>query len=119
MGWVGFVSEYHGYFRVGYPCCVHRHLVLPLKLCPHGPELGFGARGRHDIVHDVNMDVVQHNHISVTGATAHVVDNVPEDYSILGRGDLDISLDVCKVIGSEHNWLWFFHQLEVAKCGQL
>ena len=64
-------------------CCVDGHLVLPLKLCPHGSELCLCAGGRHDVVHDVNVDVIQHNHVAVAGSAAHIVNNVPKDYSIL------------------------------------
>ncbi len=52
---------------------VHRHLVLPLKLCPHLAELGVGAGCRNDVVHDVNVDVVQHNAVPITHRAAHIV----------------------------------------------
>ena len=62
---------------------VHRDLVLPLELRPHGTELGLGAGGGHDVVHDVDVDVVEDHHVPVTGGASNVVDNVPENNSIL------------------------------------
>ena len=41
------------------------HLVLPLKLCPHAPELDIGAAGWADVVHDVDVDVIQHHHTAI------------------------------------------------------
>ena len=37
---------------------VDRHLVLPLELGPHLPELGLGAGRGNDVVHDVDVNVV-------------------------------------------------------------
>ena len=48
-------------------------LVLPLKLRPHPPELGVGASSRHDVIHDVHVDVVQHDAVSVAGHAGNVV----------------------------------------------
>ena len=39
------------------------HLVLPLKLGPHAAELDVHAARRVYVVHDVNVDVVQHHHV--------------------------------------------------------
>ena len=52
---------------------VDGHLVLPLELGPHLAELGVGAVARHDVVHDVDVDVVQHDAVTVAGRTTHVV----------------------------------------------
>ena len=52
---------------------VDRHLVLPLKLCPHLAELCVRAGGGHDVVHDVNVDVVQHHAVTITGCPRHVI----------------------------------------------
>ena len=46
-------------------------LVLPLELCPHAPELGLGAGGGDDIVHNVDVNVVQHHHVPVPGSSLH------------------------------------------------
>jgi len=48
-------------------------LVLPLKLGPHRPELRVRAARRHDVVHDVDVDVVQHDAVPVAGRTRRVV----------------------------------------------
>lgn len=42
------------------------HLVLPLKLGPHAPELHIRAAGRADVVHDVNVDVIEHHDTPVS-----------------------------------------------------
>ena len=43
----------------------HTHLVLPLKLRPHLAELCVSTGGRLDVVHDVDVDVVQYDHVPV------------------------------------------------------
>ena len=67
---------------------VDRHLVLPLELGPHLPELGLGAGRGHDVVHDVDVDVVEDDHVSVGGGRAAVVNNVAEDNAVLRRSYL-------------------------------
>ena len=67
---------------------VDRHLVLPLELGPHLPELGLGARGGHDVVHDVDVDVVEDYHVSVGGGRAAVVHDVAKDDAVLRRCNL-------------------------------
>ena len=49
------------------------YLILPLKLRPHLPELCIGAHCWLDVVHDVNVDVVQHNTVAVRSQTNNVV----------------------------------------------
>lgn len=44
---------------------VHSDLVLPLKVLPHLTEFGVCAAGRDDVIHDVNVDGVQHHNIGV------------------------------------------------------
>ena len=62
---------------------VDGHLVLPLELRPHGSELGLGAGGGHDVVHDVDVDVVENHHVPVAGGSRHVVHNVSKNDPIL------------------------------------
>ena len=62
---------------------VHRHLVLPLELRPHGAELGLCAGGGDDVVHDVDVNVVEDHHVPVTGGAGHVIHNVAENNPIL------------------------------------
>ena len=52
---------------------VDGHLVLPLKLCPHLSELRVVAGGGHDVVHDVDVNVIQDHAVSVAARTTHVV----------------------------------------------
>ena len=48
-------------------------LVLPLELRPHLTEFCVRARGRHDVVHDVNVDVIEHDTVTVTRGTRHII----------------------------------------------
>jgi len=49
------------------------YLILPLKLRPHLPELCIGAHCWLDVVHDVNVDIVQHDTVAVRSQTNNVV----------------------------------------------
>ena len=62
---------------------VDGHLVLPLELRPHGAELVLSAGGGDDVVHDVDVNVIEDHHVPVAGRTGHVINNVPENNSIL------------------------------------
>ena len=62
---------------------VDADLVLPLELGPHGPELGLSAGGGHDVVHDVDVDVVQHHHVPVARGPGNVINNVAKNNPIL------------------------------------
>ncbi len=42
--------------------------VFPFELGPHGPELYVGALGGEDVVHDVNVDVVEDHTTAVRAA---------------------------------------------------
>jgi len=48
-------------------------LVFPLKLGPHLAELGVRAARWHNVVHDVDVNVIEDNAVSVTGGTGRVV----------------------------------------------
>ncbi len=65
------------------------HLVLPLKLSPHGSELDIRTGGRADVVHDVDVDIIQHHHVPV-GVAGGLVDYVAKDGSRLCGGHLDV-----------------------------
>ena len=84
---------------------VDGHLVLPLELRPHGAELGLGAGGGDYVVHDVDVDVVKNNYISVACRSRHVVNNVTKYNSIFCRGHFNVSFDVGKIIGRKNKWL--------------
>ena len=49
------------------------HLVLPLKFHPHLPELAVSTGGRLDVVHDVNVDVVEDHTVAVRGGTHGII----------------------------------------------
>ena len=48
-------------------------LVLPLKLSPHLTELGVGTTRGHDVVHDVNVNVIENDAVTVTRGAGDVV----------------------------------------------
>ncbi len=77
-------------------CKVKKNLVLPFKLGPHRSELRLGARGRHDVVHDVDMDVVEDDHVPVGDGAAAVVNDVAEDDAVFRRSHLHVGLDAEK-----------------------
>ncbi len=59
--------------------CIHVDLVLPLELSPHATELRLIHKRRLDVVHDVNMDVVENDVDAWIGAAVLVVDDVSKD----------------------------------------
>lgn len=61
------------------------YLVLPFEFRPHCSELIVGTRCRNNIIHNVNMDIVQNHTVSVSATTAHVVNNITKDDAILCR----------------------------------
>lgn len=71
----------------------HVDLVLPLKLGPHRPELRLVAIRWLDVVHDVDVDVVEDNVARDVRGSGAIVDDVAEDDTRLRRGDLDGCLD--------------------------
>ena len=72
------------------------HLIFPLKLCPHGPELRLCARGWHNVVHDVYVNVVKDDNVPVASGAAAVVHDVAEDDPVLGWGHLHVGFDAEK-----------------------
>ena len=42
-------------------CCGDVDAVLPLKLSPHTSKLRFVAVGGLDVVHYINVDVIEHD----------------------------------------------------------
>ena len=53
--------------------CADRDFIFPFKVRPHLSELCVGAVGRHDVVHDVNVDVIQHHAVTIRRCASHVV----------------------------------------------
>lgn len=66
--------------------------VLPLKFSPHAAELGLSAVRRVDIVHDIDMNVVQDDAVAIS-STLCVVYNVAKDNASLGGRDFDRCFD--------------------------
>ena len=97
---------------------VDRHLVLPLELGPHLAELDLGADGGHDVVHDVDVDVVQDDDVAIGRGAAAIVHDVAEDDPVLRRGDLDVGLDRAKVQRAHDDWLRLLDELEVTEGSQ-
>ncbi len=51
----------------------HGNLVLPLKLRPHFPKLCVSAALRLDVVHDVNVNVVEDYAVTISSRSNNVV----------------------------------------------
>ena len=49
------------------------HLVFPLKLSPHLPELWISTSSRYNVVHNVDMNVIQHNTVTVSCTSRDVI----------------------------------------------
>mmetsp|Transcript_21988 Transcript_21988/g.51126 ORF Transcript_21988/g.51126 Transcript_21988/m.51126 type:complete len:255 (+) Transcript_21988:250-1014(+) len=99
---------------------VHSHLVLPLELGPHGAEEEVGARRGRDVVHDVDVDIVQHDARAVSVERARrVVDDRAEDDAGLRGGHLDVGAHRAALAGREGVRLRPLAQLEVANGGEL
>ena len=52
---------------------VYSHLVFPFKLHPHLAELLISAAGRHNVIHDVNVNVIEDHTVAITGGTAYII----------------------------------------------
>lgn len=65
------------------------HLILPLKFSPHAAELDICAAGRGYVVHDVDVNVIQHHHSSVSIASAFI-HQIAKDRASFRAADLDI-----------------------------
>ncbi len=52
--------------QVSSPSIQGADLVFPLELSPHASELHIWAAGRADVVHDVDVDVIEHHHAAVS-----------------------------------------------------
>ena len=56
-----------------YDVCVNGNFVFPLEFGPHLPKFRISAGGWEDVVHYVNMDIIQYNTVSVTCGSSHVI----------------------------------------------
>ena len=74
--------------------CAHGNLVLPLEFSPHASKHRVAARRGDDVIHDINVHVVQHDDITI-GASG-LVHDVAEDDSRFGRAHLDARSQVVR-----------------------
>ena len=56
-----------------YDVCIDGHFVLPLEFGPHLPKLRVRAGGWDDVVHYVNVDIIQYNTVPVTCSSSHII----------------------------------------------
>ena len=97
---------------------VDHDLILPFELDPHLTEFVIGARGRNDVVHNIDVNVIQDHTIAIGLGTVHVVDDIAEDDTILGRRHFDIRFDIGEIMRSHGDRLRFLHQFQITQSGQ-
>mmetsp|Transcript_29406 Transcript_29406/g.94414 ORF Transcript_29406/g.94414 Transcript_29406/m.94414 type:complete len:405 (-) Transcript_29406:115-1329(-) len=97
---------------------VHRDLVLPLELGPHEAEGLVRAPGGADVVHDVELDVVQVD-VRALRRRRRVVHDGAEDVPRLRGRHLDVRADGAAVQRPDGVALRPLHELEVADGAQL
>lgn len=66
-----------------------------------------------DVIHNIYVDVVQHHTVAITRRSSHVIHDISEDNSILGRRDLDTSFNISEVVWGESEWTWLLNQLQI------
>lgn len=98
---------------------VNVDLVLPLELGPHTPELSLVAVSGLDVVHDVDVNVVEHDRRRNLADSLSVVDDVSKDDSGLRRRDLDGRFDGVEGVRTEGVGCWTFDEFEVSEGGEL
>ena len=72
---------------------VDSDFILPLKIGPHLAEFRIRTGSGHNVIHDVDVDVVEHDHIAVRSRASHVVNDISKDDSILSRSHLHTHTD--------------------------
>lgn len=95
------------------------NLVLPLELGPHAPELSLVAVSGLDVVHDVDVNVVEHDRRADLADSLPVVNDVSKDDSRFRRRDLDGCFDGVEGVRTEGVGCWTFDELEVSEGGEL
>ena len=50
------------------------YLILPLKFGPHFAEFHLRTHRRHNVVHNVNVDVAQHYAIPISCTAHYIID---------------------------------------------
>jgi hypothetical protein len=69
--------------------CVNSDLVLPFEIGPHLSEFSVGAGGWNNVVHDINVDVIKDNYVTIRRGSRYIINNVAENNAVLGRSHLD------------------------------
>jgi hypothetical protein len=72
-----------------------------------------------DVIHDVNMHIIQHNVDACVRSSWLVVYHIAKDDTRLGRGHLDRRLDVMEGVWSERVRCGTFNKLEIAESCEL
>lgn len=69
------------------------YLILPFEFRPHGTELSIGASRGNDVVHDVDVDIVQNHTVAVACPAADVIHDVAKNDAVLCGSNFHTSLD--------------------------
>ena len=67
---------------------INRDFVLPFEISPHLTEFSVSARSRHDIVHNVNVNIVKDNDVTIGSRTGHIINNIAENNAVFRRSNL-------------------------------
>ena len=94
---------------------VHLHLVLPVVVCPLLLELELGAIGRHQSIDEIDLNLVDVDDIWDV-ATCRVEGKVSVDRTVVGRADLERTLDDLRFPSTQGERDWLLNDLQVALC---
>ncbi len=72
------------------------HLIFPLEFGPHCSEFCFGARSWHDVIHDVDVNIVEDDDVTIGGCTGTVVNDVAENDAVFGGCNFHVGFDAIK-----------------------
>ena len=89
--------------------CVHHDLVLPFEFDPHLSEFVVCATTGHNVIHNIDVNVIQHHTVPIRLRTGDVIDDVTEDDAVLRRRHFDVCLDVCEIMRSHGDRLGLLH----------
>ena len=115
------------------------YLIFPFKFCPHGPEFNLCTRRRHNVIHDVDVNIIENHNVTIGHCTRDIVYDVAENDPIFSRRDFNVCFDAknfqfinwpflkvtffiprdgkpAKVHWGKDNGLWSFYKLEISKC---
>lgn len=92
---------------------VHVDLILPFEFCPHTSELSFIAVRWLDVIHDIDMYVVEYDIPTVGGVD--VVNDGAENHASLSRADFDNGLDTVVPMRRYGMGCRLFNKLQVSE----